>query len=414
MASPSSPPQHPRPKADKRGSRMPGILHRRARASRGQRHAATPGAAGSNNRSMRPHAIVARMKNRAVVVASLLLSFAGLRTAAAPAELKIATWNLEWFMTPETLRALTPACTPADAPRDGARRAVPCDVAHELARSREDIAALRRHARHARCGHRRAAGSRRPGGRAPGVPRLPVLFLRTRRGAEQWLRDSARPAVRLRARPRRSVDERRRAPRRRAADVSRHAAGTAAAVGAPEIGLRARSAGLRRGRIAACSRARCRCSSAGSMPRRTNKSPSPCSGISTAICGANRRGIASGRKSTMPTRPQPTLSTRLKGRLFKTACLRRLSAATSTTSSWAARWRRDWSQDSFGRALFRPKDALRRKLSDHCPVFIRLRVADAVRGDAGKSKDVKISSKPIKFSSVQTPISQGNNPCRRA
>ena len=50
-------------------------------------------------------------------------------------------------MTPETLRALTPACSPADAPRDGARRAVPCDVAHELARSREDIAALKRHAR---------------------------------------------------------------------------------------------------------------------------------------------------------------------------------------------------------------------------------------------------------------------------
>jgi endonuclease/exonuclease/phosphatase family metal-dependent hydrolase len=32
---------------------------------------------------------------------------------------------------------------------------------------------------------------------------------------------------------------------------------------------------------------------------------------------------------------------------------------------------------SFGRELFRPKDALRRKMSDHCPVFIRLRVADA-------------------------------------
>ena len=34
---------------------------------------------------------------------------------------------------------------------------------------------------------------------------------------------------------------------------------------------------------------------------------------------------------------------------------------------------------SFGRELFPPKDAQRRKLSDHCPVFIRLRVADAVR-----------------------------------
>jgi endonuclease/exonuclease/phosphatase family metal-dependent hydrolase len=33
--------------------------------------------------------------------------------------------------------------------------------------------------------------------------------------------------------------------------------------------------------------------------------------------------------------------------------------------------------DSFGRALYPPEDALRRKLSDHCPVFIRLRLADA-------------------------------------
>ena len=35
--------------------------------------------------------------------------------------------------------------------------------------------------------------------------------------------------------------------------------------------------------------------------------------------------------------------------------------------------------NSFGRALYRPRDAARRKLSDHCPVFIRLRVADATR-----------------------------------
>lgn len=81
-----------------------------------------------------------------------LLAFATWRTVAAPAtgaidELKLATWNLEWFMAPETLRALTPTCTAADAPRDGTRRSVPCDVAYELARSGEDIAALRRYAR---------------------------------------------------------------------------------------------------------------------------------------------------------------------------------------------------------------------------------------------------------------------------
>jgi endonuclease/exonuclease/phosphatase family metal-dependent hydrolase len=76
----------------------------------------------------------------------VLIAFAA-ATSHASQPIKIATWNLEWFMQPETLRALTPACTPRDAPRDGARRSVPCDVAHELARSNEDIAAMRKYAR---------------------------------------------------------------------------------------------------------------------------------------------------------------------------------------------------------------------------------------------------------------------------
>jgi endonuclease/exonuclease/phosphatase family metal-dependent hydrolase len=83
------------------------------------------------------------MKVRATLFLLLAICAAG---RAAPVELKIATWNLEWFMAPETLHALTPACTPRDAPRDGARRSVPCDVAYELARSNEDIAALRKYA----------------------------------------------------------------------------------------------------------------------------------------------------------------------------------------------------------------------------------------------------------------------------
>ena len=86
------------------------------------------------------------LATRCFTAAIALLSAGTATPGARPAELKLATWNLEWFMKPETLRALTPDCLPADAPRDGARRAVPCDVAHELARSEEDIAALRRHA----------------------------------------------------------------------------------------------------------------------------------------------------------------------------------------------------------------------------------------------------------------------------
>ena len=49
-------------------------------------------------------------------------------------------------MQPQTLRALAPACLLPDAPRDASRRSVPCDVAHDLARSKQDVAALRRYA----------------------------------------------------------------------------------------------------------------------------------------------------------------------------------------------------------------------------------------------------------------------------
>src|SRR3954468_21289531 len=84
----------------------------------------------------------------ALLLGTLLGASAALSAPGpTPTTLKLATWNLEWFMQPETLKALTPGCTPAEAPRDGARRAVPCDVAHEMARSGEDIAAMRSYAR---------------------------------------------------------------------------------------------------------------------------------------------------------------------------------------------------------------------------------------------------------------------------
>jgi endonuclease/exonuclease/phosphatase family metal-dependent hydrolase len=85
----------------------------------------------------------------------LLLLFAlgahGATPSPAPAPavqpLKLATWNLEWLMEPETLRALRPTCFGRnDTPAPGVR-AIPCDVANELERSGEDFAALARHAR---------------------------------------------------------------------------------------------------------------------------------------------------------------------------------------------------------------------------------------------------------------------------
>ena len=61
------------------------------------------------------------MKMRATFFCLALFQVAA-SAAPAPAELKIATWNLEWFMPPETLRALTPACTPRDAQRERSER----------------------------------------------------------------------------------------------------------------------------------------------------------------------------------------------------------------------------------------------------------------------------------------------------
>ncbi|MCC7464214.1 MAG: endonuclease/exonuclease/phosphatase family protein [Gammaproteobacteria bacterium] len=81
------------------------------------------------------------------------------RAARSPATLKLATWNLEWLMTPATFNALKSTCTPPAAsparaphPRrrpypQGAGRSIPCDVAARLERGRADFAALARYAR---------------------------------------------------------------------------------------------------------------------------------------------------------------------------------------------------------------------------------------------------------------------------
>lgn len=66
--------------------------------------------------------------------------------AAAARTLKVATWNLEWLLTPATFNNLRVHCSRDDAPRR-AVRSLPCDVAASLERSGNDLAALRRYAR---------------------------------------------------------------------------------------------------------------------------------------------------------------------------------------------------------------------------------------------------------------------------
>ncbi len=59
---------------------------------------------------------------------------------AAPATLTLATWNLEWLLSSETLRALAQRCA-AGATRE------PCDVAARLMRGASDFNALAKYAR---------------------------------------------------------------------------------------------------------------------------------------------------------------------------------------------------------------------------------------------------------------------------
>jgi endonuclease/exonuclease/phosphatase family metal-dependent hydrolase len=317
---------------------------------------------------------------QAFAVAAL---FASALAASSPASktIKLATWNLEWFMTPETLRALTPACTPRDAPRDGARRAVPCDVAHELARSHEDMTALRRYARSLdadvialqevdgveaaklvfpdyefcfsgrvavqnngfairrglpfRCGpelHELSlADDVRRGVEVrifPGTSReIALLSVHLKSGCARDRLDSARPACAELTRQvpvlERWIDER-------------------AAENIPFGVLGDFNRDLRREPLES------------SLWRDIDDADPP---------GADLVNTAEGRpfENCMPSQ---TFSGYIDYIILGRDLAHRMVS------------------DSFGRALYRPRDAARRRLSDHCPIFIRLRVADEVGGSS--------------------------------
>ncbi len=296
-------------------------------------------------------------------------------------EIKLATWNLEWFMTPETLRALTPACTPRDAPRDGARRSVPCDVAHSRARSHEDVTALRRYARSLdadvialqevdgieaaklvfpdydfcfsgrvavqnngfairrglpfRCGSElldlSLADDVRRGVEVrlfPGTPReIALLSVHLKSGCARDRLDAVRPAC---------------------GELSRQ-------VPALERWIDARAAeNMPFGVLGDFNRDLRREPAESSLWRDIDDADPP---------GADLVNTAEGRpfENCMPSQT-------FSGYIDYIILGRDL-----------ARWMVD---DSFGRMLYRPRDAARRKLSDHCPVFIRLRVADGIRGSS--------------------------------
>ena len=315
------------------------------------------------------------MKNRALF--PLLLSFAAL-SHAAPAELKVATWNLEWFMTPETLRALTPACSPADAPRDGARRAVPCDVAHELARSREDIAALKRHARKLNADVIALQEVDGPAAARLVFPDYQFCFsgriavqnngFAIRRGlpfecapdlADLSMNDDVRRGVELRLFPGTAQEM-----RFLSVHLKSGCARDSLESTRPSCGELVRQVPVLEHWIDAQASEHKPFAVLGDFNRDLRREPS---------------GPSVWAEIDDASPPGADLVNTAEGQTFQNCMPSQTFSGFIDYIILGRQMAQGLVKDSFGRELFPPKDALRRKLSDHCPVFIRLRVADTVR-----------------------------------
>jgi endonuclease/exonuclease/phosphatase family metal-dependent hydrolase len=295
---------------------------------------------------------------------------------AAPGELKIATWNLEWFMKPETVRALTPACMPADAPRDGAHRAIPCDVAHELARSGEDISAMRRYARNLDADV--VALQEVDGADAARLLFTDYEFCFSGRMAVQnngfairrglphacgpdfeplSLHDDVRRGVELRLFPGTTHEL-----RLLSVHLKSGCARAALDSGRPSCAELARQAPLLEQWIDTQANEHRPFAVLGDFNRDLRQEPA---------------GISLWAQIDDLDPPEGDLVNTAQGQTFQNCMPQQTFSGYIDYIVLGRQMARGWVENSFGRELYRPRDALRRKLSDHCPVFIRLRVADA-------------------------------------
>lgn len=64
--------------------------------------------------------------------------------ASGTTTLRMATWNLEWLIAPREFRELAATCLPRNASPGNRERYIPCNVADELQRSEADFRALRK------------------------------------------------------------------------------------------------------------------------------------------------------------------------------------------------------------------------------------------------------------------------------
>ncbi len=75
-------------------------------------------------------------------LAAAAIALAAATAAGAAERLTVATWNLEWMMTPAAFDALAPACFGRDARPGGGGRAIPCDLVPRGRWSEADLARL--------------------------------------------------------------------------------------------------------------------------------------------------------------------------------------------------------------------------------------------------------------------------------
>jgi endonuclease/exonuclease/phosphatase family metal-dependent hydrolase len=281
-------------------------------------------------------------------------------------------------MTPETLRALTPACSPADAPRDGARRAVPCDVAHELARSVEDIAALKRHARSLDADVVALQEVDGPDAARLVFPDYEFCFssriavqnngFAIRRGvpfacgpelAELSMSDDVRRGVELRLFPGTA-----REMRLLSVHLKSGCARDSLESTRPSCGELARQVPVLEQWIDAQAGEHKPFAVLGDFNRDLRREPA---------------GVSIWGEIDDASPPEADLVNTAEGQAFQNCMPSQTFSGYIDYIILGRQMARGLVKDSFGHEVFRPKDAQRRKLSDHCPVFIRLRVADAVR-----------------------------------
>lgn len=319
--------------------------------------------------------------NRLTAGLAGLLLVAAASHAATSDELKLATWNLEWFMTPATLWALTPSCTQPDVPRDSSRRSIPCDVARENRRSGEDIATMQRYARELDADV--VALQEVDGAEAARLLFPGYDFCFSTRAAVQNNGFAIRRGIPFACGPELMGLS--------LADDVRRGVEVRLFPGSPRE-LKLLSVHLKSGCARdpldsgkpACQELRRQVPALESWidARAAEHKPFAVLGDFNRDLRREPAGVAVWSDIDDGNPPAADLVNTAEGQGFENCSPAQTFSGYIDYILLGRDMARGLVRDSFGRELYRPRDALRRKLSDHCPVFIRLRVADATQPES--------------------------------